>query len=102
MKKDIDELLLKHETEKHKNYILVCSVKLFKDFQKLMLEEYKIKPKGKASEWRHVVEGNSSYREGTVKFNGFDIKVYCSPKIHYGYTISDMKALPLTFMDIFK
>jgi hypothetical protein len=54
--------------------------------------------------WRHAVEeGNlGGFREGTIKFKGFTLNVYCSGKIVAGYTISKMNGLPLIYMDIFK
>jgi hypothetical protein len=101
MKKHIDQLILKHEDQTYKRYILTCSVDDFKHLQKLMADEYKVSPKSKDG-WRHVIEGDESFREGVVRFKGFELNVYCSPKIYAGYTISAMKALPLVYMDIFK
>jgi hypothetical protein len=67
-----------------------------------MSEEYKIKDTS-AGMWHHVVsEDGNSYREGIVKFKGFNLNVYCSSKIVAGYTISRKNGLPLIYMDIFK
>jgi len=101
MKKTIDNLIEKHEFEPYKRYMLTCSVDDFKILQKLMSEEYKVQPKSKDG-WRHVIEGNESFREGVVKFKGFELNVYCSPKIFAGWVISGINSLPIVYMDIFK
>ena len=103
MKKEIDELIKKHEEEPYKKYIMLCSIKDFKELQRLLSEEYKIKDyQGGNSIWRHVAEPDQKFTEGTARFDNFELNVYRSPKIYYGYTIAEMKKLPLFYMDIFK
>lgn len=101
----IDDLMEKHQEDQEKSkYILVCSIEDFKTLQRLMRDKYKIKDyAGTNSMWRHVLEeDNTTYREGTVKFKGFNLNVYCSPKIIGGAVVSKMNGLPLAYMDIFK
>jgi len=105
MKEDIDNLIELHKDNKGiKKYIMVLSLREFKNLQKLLSEEYSIKEKQvPASLWRHADEdGKTPYREGTVKFKGFELNVYCHTNIVGGYVISKMNDLPLVYMDIFK
>lgn len=107
MEKQIDKLIELHKDNKGCiKYIMPCGVEEFKDLQKLMANKYKIEDykKDTVSMWRHIVNTDNitSVREGTVKFKGFEINVYCTPEIVGGYTISKMNVLPLAYMDIFK
>lgn len=104
MEKTIDRLIMNHENNSGKEkYILVCAIDEFKILQKLLSEKYNIKDyQGVNSIWRHVIEDDSNFREGTARFKNFDLNVYCSSKIVGGFVISKMNRLPMMYMDIFK
>lgn len=79
MKKQIDELIKEH-TEGYQKYLLKCSVKDFKLLQRLMRDEYKIKPypsNSLNSEWKHNGTTKKPTRIGTVKFDNFELNVTC-------------------------
>lgn len=70
--------LIEENTEGHNKYLVMSSVSDFKKLQRLMRDEYKIKPYTKASlnsMWRHMGTQENPTRVGTVGFDNFELNV---------------------------
>lgn len=80
MKKQINNLIKKHiDSEDYSKYIVICSVKDFKELQSLMYNKYDIKEfNGKLqSMWKHVGTKGRPCTIGTVifKYANFELNI---------------------------